>query len=50
MSLIRRLESCTLERVETMRGIVGEEITEIDKQIIKCEIEFNALAQKPYTV
>ena len=50
MSLIRRLESCTLERVETMRGIVGEEITEIDKQIIKCEIEFNDLAQKPYTV
>ena len=29
---------------------MGEEITEIDKQIIKCEIEFNALAQKPYTV
>jgi len=50
MSLIRRLESCTLERIEVMRGIVVEEMTEIDKQLSKCESEFNDLAQKSYTV
>jgi len=33
-----------------MKRIVLEEITGIDKQLIKCESEFNDLAQKSYTV
>ena len=50
MLLLRRLESCSYERIEAMKKILLNEITQIDERISKCEAEFDELAEKSYTV
>tara|TARA_B100000482_G_scaffold38391_1_gene24377 strand:- start:2133 stop:3503 length:1371 start_codon:yes stop_codon:yes gene_type:complete len=50
MLLLRRLESCSYERIEAMKKILLDEITQVDERISKCEAEFDELAEKSYTV
>tara|TARA_B100000029_G_scaffold512176_1_gene608140 strand:- start:431 stop:1825 length:1395 start_codon:yes stop_codon:yes gene_type:complete len=50
MLLLRRLESCSIERIKTMKQILCDEIVKIEEQLKKCEGEFDELAEKTYTV
>ena len=50
MLLLRRLESCSYERIEAMKQILLDEVAQIDEQICTCEAEFDELAEKSYTV
>jgi voltage-gated potassium channel len=50
MLLLRRLESCSFERIETMKQILLNEIAQVDEEINKCEAAFDELAEKSYTV
>ena len=48
MLLLRRLESCSIERIKTMKQILCDEIVKIEEQLKKCEGEFDELAEKKH--
>ena len=50
MSLLKRLESCSLERVGRMKKLVTEELAEVVQRLRNCENDFNEVADKSYTV
>ena len=50
MSLSRRLESCSLERITKMKDVVMQEIDRIDRQLVEGEKELDAMIEKVETV
>lgn len=50
MSLSRRLESCSLERITKMKDVVMQEVDRIDRQLIEREKELDEMIEKVETV
>ncbi|MCY3737679.1 MAG: ion transporter [Gemmatimonadaceae bacterium] len=50
MSIARRLESCSLERITRMKEVVEQEIGRIDGQVAEVEAELNEMTAKADTV
>lgn len=50
MSLSRRLESCSLERITKMKDVVMQEVDRIDRQLAEQEKELDEMIEKVETV
>ena len=50
MSLSKRLESCSLERITKMKDVVVQEVDRIDRQLVEQEKELDEMIEKVETV
>ena len=50
MSLSKRLESCSLERITKMKDVVMQEIDRIDRQLVEQENELEEMIETVETV